>query len=303
MGTGEQMGLSFAIKVPNLELLEADATAVETETPETHHDVQETANTTEYNNAQTESNTNLEDYPRTGAVSNGDDPPNAAVENPVTNRYEFPMDKTDRRASAPTGVFKPRRCSQIEKLREDNDSLGSSDSLYYDANEDLSFASGFLTDVLRNDKNTLRETDDEMNTDELGSLSEQATNMVEFQANSLNATDISTASNCSHFNESAEHNHFNSPHTNTTNDTNYQNTEFPVTQIPPADLQQEGSDDSGYEMAEEMPRFYYHDARIRCFVLGEHRIFELYVDGSMIQEHTKHIQCDDLKNDMAKKMD
>ena len=66
------------------------------------------------------------------------------------------------------------------------------------------------------------------------------------------------------------------------------------------------SDDSalGFEMAPDTPKFYYHMAKIKHYVFGEEKVYELYMDGCMIQEHSKSpINYTEEKCSAAKKYD
>lgn len=71
-------------------------------------------------------------------------------------------------------------------------------------------------------------------------------------------------------------------------------------------LQPDASNDAALslESTPDVPQYFYHEARITHFMVGEDSVYELYVDGSMIQEHTKAlINCADEKSEVAKKKD
>ena len=324
-GTGEQTGLSFTIKLPNIEVLERNTTDGQAQTSltisaahvkllpaDTSHStdtqstekcgspVQDCSTTVtdcgspvpDCSTSVTDCSTPVTDYT---ADCSGTDCPSVtddtfgSVEEDLAANIHTQMQITEHIRMA------PKRNLHIGKLREDNDnSYSSCDSLYYDASDDAHIVgpAGSMEDNrIHNDVN-------------------EDTSQNVHASNEVTAHNVSA--DMAHLTDSHSfRNSSNEPPNDTATDSTNQSCDAKLSQdallAPPVNLSQnatDSSDDSGYEMAEEAPHFFFHDARIRCFVFGEHRIFELYVDGSMIQEHTKDIiSCEQPKNDVAKKKD
>ena len=277
-GISEQTGLSFQIKIPNLELREEEEAAANESTPSVKISWSQPSQA----NVEASRKILLQHQSESKVVGDCSLIPECHVIEDDSSQPQLSTNEDMESAESESSSTKMPAMSRIRSphirhmARGDDNSNSSCDSVYFDAMDEGQ--TGW--------DSTLSTTPEHLTEDIADHTSHNATgpNTHDATANTQDDTTLNVNQQTTY--HPSSHN--------------------PTNQPPPTseNTSHDASDDSGFEMAEEMPRFFYHDARIARFVYGEHKVFALYVDGSMIQEHTKDIiNSSDEKNDVAKKKD